>query len=195
MRLKFGQWIHLEEIKKEIDKEAEAGKWQKIPDLVFQFIIACGYEVDDPPWMDIQKIYFQAVEENRPRISFPLFKSREKGKQRPWDYAERSKYFWLNIFARNYGWTPDVVFDLDLDDAIGLYEEILVDEQFEKEWVYSLSEIAYPYDKNTKKSRFKPLGKPDWMAMYDHVPNQPAKTVKIPVKAMPIGEIVALDET
>lgn len=195
MRLKFKEWIQLDSIKKKIDEEAEAGHWQAIPDLIFQFITACGYELDDPPWMEAAEAFTSAVEENKPRIQFPIFKSRERGKHQPWEYEGRSWYFWLNVFARNYGWTGEVVAELDLDDAIGLYQEILVDEQFEKEWQHSLSELAYQYNKATKKSVFKPLGRPDWMSQYDRVPNQPIKTVKIPVKAMPIGVIINLDGT
>lgn len=195
MRLKFRQWIQLDEIRKKIDDEAEVGNWQKIPDLIFQFITACGYEIKDPPWVEVQGLYGQAVSENLPRIHFPLFKSREKGKPHPWEYEGRSWFFWLHIFAGKYGWTPDIVADLDLDEAIGLYEEILVDEQLEKEWQHSLSEIAYQYDKSTKKSKFKALGRPDWMAMYDNVPNRPQPKVKIPKSAMPVGNIVSLDGT
>src|SRR5687767_289801 len=194
MRLKFREWIRLDEIRKKIDDESQAGHWQKIPDLIFQFITTCGYEVDDPPWMEVQGLYAQAVIENQPRIKFPLFSSKESGKPSPWEYEGRSWYFWLNTFARNYGWTPEVVGELDLDDAIGLYQEILVDEQFEKEWEHSLSEVAYSYDKATKKTKFKALGRPDWMAKYSVVPNQPEKTVRIPQSAMPVGVVVNLDE-
>lgn len=192
MRLKFKQWIQLDDVRKKIEKETEEGKWQKIPDLIFQFIFLCGYEIDDPPWMEVQKIYVQAVSENQPRIAFPLFRSKEKGKDTAWDYEERSWYFWLNLFARTYGWTVEDVEDLDLDDVMGLYQEILVDEQMEKEWEWGLSEMAYPYNKSTKKQHFKPLSRPDWMVI--HPSNQPVKKVKIPIKALPVGVIINLDE-
>lgn len=195
MRLKFRQWIQLDEIRRKIDEVAEAGQWQRIPDLIFQFVTTCGHEVDDPPWEEVARLYQESVLENQPRIQFPLFKSKEKGKKNPWEYEGRSWYFWLNIFASAYGWTPEIVGDLDLDDAIGLYSEILVEEQLEKEWQHSLSEVAYVYDKASKKSKFKALGRPDWMAQYDHVPNQPLPKMKIPKSAMPVGNIISLDGT
>jgi len=192
MRLKFREWIQLDEIKHKIDDEAEAGHWQKIPDLIFSFITTCGYEVGDPPWMEVRELFAQAASENQPRINFPIFSSKEKGKKNAWDYEGRTWYFWLNTFASKYGWTPDVVRELDLDDAIALYQEILVDDQHEKEWQWGLSEIAYPYSKSTKKQSFKPLGRPDWMVI--HSSSQPMKTVKIPKSAMPVGVVINLDE-
>ena len=192
MRLKFKEWIRLDEIRKKIDEEAEAGHWQKIPNLIFEFITVCGVEIDDPPWMDVRALYDQCVIENQPRIQFPIFRSKEKGKPSAWDYEGRSWYFWLNIFAKNYGWTPEIVEDLDLDDAVGLYEEILVEDQFSKEWQWGLSEMAYPYNKSTKKQHFKPLGRPDWMVV--HSSDQPQKKVKIPIKSLPVGVVINLDE-
>lgn len=192
MRLKFRDWLRLDDVKKRTDQAAKAGEWQKIPDLICEFITLCGYEVNDS-WFEVMKSYSQATLENQPTYEFPIFKSKEKGKRQPWEYEGRSWYFWLNLFAKAYGWTAEVVADLDIDDAIALYQEVLVDDQAQKEWEYSLSEIAYPFDKTTKKSNYKPLGRPDWMALYDKVPNQPSKTVKIPKSAMPVGVVISLD--
>lgn len=192
MRLRFKEWIHLDEIRKKIDEEAEGGHWQKIPNLIFEFITTCGVEIDDPPWTEVRELYEKSVLENQPRIHFPIFDSKEKGKKSAWEYEGRSWYFWLSTFAKAYGWTPEIVAGLDLDDAIGLYEEILVDDQFNKEWQWGLSEMAYPYNKSTKKQHFKPLGRPDWMVVHS---NQSVKTVKIPKSAMPVGVVINLDGT
>lgn len=195
MRLKFREWIRLEDVKKKIDTEAQEGNWQKIPNLIFEFIILCGAEVDDPPWMEVQRLYNESVVENLPTVNLPLFHSKEKGKEKPWDYEGRSWYFWLNTFAKSYGWTPEIVAELDVDDAIALYQEILVDTQMQQEWEWGLSEVAYPYNKTTKKQHFKALGRPDWMSQYSSLPSQKVKTIKIPIKALPVGVVISLDNT
>ena len=78
---------------------------------------------------------------------------------------------------------------LDIDTAIGLYQEISIDDQFEKEWEWSLSEIAFPYNQSTKKQEYKPLERPEWM-----LPISPKQlpTMKMRKDMMPVGNIVDL---
>jgi hypothetical protein len=100
---------------------------------------------------------------NVPDIQAPILFSQDDIKKQSWDYPHRIWYLWSNAFARAYGWTLDMIENLSLDDAIGLFQEIRFDEQMEREFYYGLSEVAYPYDKMTKKSEFHPMPRPDWM--------------------------------
>lgn len=192
-RLNLKDWSRLDDIRQKISAEAEAGRWQTVPNLIIESILLCSGEVDDPPWMEVAELYQEAITLNQPRIRFPIFSGKEKDHKRvPWEYDGRTWYFWLNLFASKYGWSAEEISILDLDDAIGLYEEIVVDEQHEKEWEYGLSEMAYVYDKTTKTSRFKPLDKPDWMLLSSDHAKKPVKKIRMPKSALPVGEIINL---
>ena len=52
---------------------------------------------------------------------------------------------------------------MSIDSVIAYIQEILTEDQLEKEFKWSLSEIAYPYNKSTKKSEFKAMRRPYWM--------------------------------
>ncbi len=194
-RLTLRDWSKLDDIRQKMSSEAEMGRWQLIPNLIFESVLLCGAEIEDPSWNEVAELYVEAIKVNQPRIKFPIFNSKEKGKNKPWEYQGRTWYFWLNTLASRYGWSAEQIGELDLDDAIGVYQEIILDEQFEKEWEWGLSERAFVYNKSSKTSSFKPLGRPDWMSMYDPSEPQPVKKIRIPVKAMPVGVIISLDGT
>ena len=194
-RLTLRDWSRLDDIRQKISSEAEMGRWQLIPNLIFESVLLCGAEIEDPPWQEMAQLYVEAIQVNQPRIKFPIFNSKEKGSKKPWEYSGRTWYFWLNILASKYGWSAEQIAELDLDDAVGLYEEIVLDEQFEKEWEWGLSERAFVYNKSSKSSTFKALERPSWMSMHDPSEPKPVKMIKIPVKAMPVGNIISLDGT
>lgn len=192
-RLNLKDWSLLDDIRQKIKTESEAKNWRAVPDLIIQSIVLCGGEVNDS-WMDVAEMFREAETINQPRVHFPIFSAKEEDhKTVPWEYEGRTWYFWLNLFASHYGWSAQEIAELDLDDAIGCYEEISVDEQHRKEWEYGLSEMAYVYDKATKTSRFRPLSKPDWMTSTSQT-RKPVKKTMIPVAAMPVGNIINLDE-
>lgn len=141
--------------------------------------------MDEMPWYEIAEAFTYLVMENIPRRDVPILKSPVKSAEVDWDYEERIWYLWLHVLAKNYGWTAEYIAEMDIDDAVALMQEILVDEQLEKEFVYMLSEVAYPYNENTKKSEFKPLPRPAWMTK-----EHPQPRYKIPVRMMPVGTII-----
>jgi hypothetical protein len=95
----------------------------------------------------------------------------------------------LNLFAKHYGWDEESIGAMDIDSALGLYQELLMDEQFEHEWQWSLSEIAFPYNSATKKQEYKPLQRPEWM-----LPLSPTQlpVIKIRKDMLPMGNIIDL---
>lgn len=193
-RLKLRDWSKLDTIRRKIETAAEEKRWAVIPDFIFEAIELCRESFkENTPWMKVAEAYSESLKVNYPRIKFPFLSSKEKGKDLPWDYPERTWYFWVNLLAGHYGWTQEYIGELDLDDALGLYEEILVNQQMKQEWEWGLSEIAYPYEKATKKQKFRPLSRPDWMIQTSK--SKPVKTIKIPKSAMPVGNIVNLDES
>jgi hypothetical protein len=196
-RLTLKSWAALDDLRNEIRDAAERGLWHEAIEPIFQSIEMGAGKIDrNSAWMDVAKAYGDVLEINQPTKSFPLLDSREKGKPMPWEYKGRTWYFWLNLFGKSYGWSEAEVAGMDVDDAIGLYQEILVDEQLEMEWEYGLSEVAYSYDKTTKKTKFVPMQRPDWMRMVSpESRNRPIKTMKIRADMMPQGNVVILDKS
>jgi hypothetical protein len=64
-------------------------------------------------------------------------------------------------------------------------QEILVNEQLDREFTWSTTEVAYPYNSTTKVSKFQPLTRPYFM----HETAKPLKIMKIPRNLMPMGEV------
>lgn len=193
-RLTLRGWASLDDLRRSIDKSAKEENWSAIPDLIFRTIELCVDNFDrESFWMDAAQLYDESIKANEPTKQFPILTTKDKSKPLPWEYEGRSWFFWLHTLAKNYGWGAEEIGKLDLDDAIGLYQETLIDDQLDKEWDYGLSEIAYPYNSSTKKSVFKPMERPSWMKPIAPK-NTPVRKTKIPVASMPIGNIVNLDE-
>lgn len=151
-------------------------------------ILESPIEWDKVFWGDFVNVYSKAVMENLPRLRFPILEENKKEIIRfPWEYQGRAWFFWLNLFASNYGWSEESVSEMDIDSALGLYQEILVDSQFQKEWEWSLSEIAFPYNSSTKKQEYKPLARPNWM-----LPETPKELPKVKIRRdmLPVGNII-----
>jgi hypothetical protein len=91
-----------------------------------------------------------------------------------------------------YGWTLENTENLYFNDAIAYIQEILIDEQLDKEWQWSLSEIAYQYNDALKKSEFKPLPRPSWMVGMNKI--EPPKVERLPVGMMPQGLVMRWEQ-
>lgn len=142
-------------------------------------------------WYEFLEIYSTVIKENSPRLEFPILtESKKESKKLPWEYKGRNWYFWLNLFAKSYGWDSDTVSKLDIDTAIGLFQETEIDHQMNKEWEWSLSELAFPYNESTKKSEYKPLDRPYWMLPIAEHP----KKVIVPKDMMPMGNVIDLSK-
>jgi len=197
LRLTLKGWTLLEGSKLEMDEAIKNKDFDKHYSAIVHFIelassVSSKIDWNKVPWFEALSVYSQAVVLNSPTIKFPiLISSKEDNKKLPWEYTGRAWYFWLHLLASNYGWVEETVGNLDIDTAIGLYQEILLSEQLDHEWTYSLSEIAYPYKEATKKSEYKPLERPEWM-----LPLQPTQmpVIRMRKDMLPIGNIVDLTE-
>ena len=120
----------------------------------------------------------------------PPPKTGEQSKQeRPrWDYDGRAFATWIDAFARNYGCDLQTILELDVNTAAFLYQEILVTEQLEKEWNYSLTEMAYPTD-SSGKANYRPLSRPYWM---NDIDDKPLPVARIPKHMLPSGVVIDL---
>ena len=196
-RLSLKGWTSLEIVKKAMDEAISNTDFDSYFLSIIRFIEIASpsskIKWTEVPWQEFLSIYSEAVDLNSPSLPFPLLISRKKAeeKQLPWEYEGRSWYFWLNLFASNYGWDETTIGNLDIDTAIGLYQEILIDEQLQKEWQWGLSEIAFPYNQSTKKQEYKPLDRPEWM-----LPLAPKElpVIRMRKDMLPVGLIVDLQE-
>lgn len=183
-KLSFRTWLILEEAKKKIQQTTESGEF---PDRVFDCLSVVSVADQKELWQSTVLSLSNVLRDTVPNQNLPLIKDAPKENNKPvsWDYDGRGWFLWANMLCKAYGWTLEYVAELDFNEALALIQEILTDEQLEHEFTYSLSEIAYPYNKSTKKSVFKPMPRPYWMKMS----TQPVKIMKMRKDVLPVGLI------
>ena len=188
----FRQWIELENIKSKII-EAVENSHPDFPVYLLDYIsTALGVSskwFEKAEWIKIVELFYACLARS-PKVDIPLTSpSKEKFKDDPWTYEGRTWPLYSHLIAQAYGWTLKEISQLQVGSALSMIQEIMVDKQLEKEFQYGLSEIAYPYNKSTKKSVFKPLDRPYWMRPTFN-PQIDIPRFKIPVGMMPEGVVV-----
>lgn len=183
------KWILLEARKEQIIKAVESGN--DFPRELFSYLsTALGvsykrYEKAD--WTLLIEAFYLCVAKS-PVIDLPITtKSNEASKEESWDYPERTWHLYSHLLAKTYGWTLSEISQLHVEEALAKIQEIIVDDQLDREFQYGLSEVAYHYDKNTKTSKFVPLPRPHWM----RPKIQPIKRMLIPKGMMPVGNVIS----
>ena len=189
---KLKRWSLLEDKKKLIIKAVEDNS-PDFPDKVENYLsTAFSIPIDTGScyWKDSVEALLLVVGKSSISSNIPLVTIEgPKQKEEPWEYSGRSWYVYANMLAGAYGWDYEKIAKLDVADALALIQEILVDDQLEKEFYHHLSEISYVYDKSTKKSEYKKLPRPSWMVRQG-VKN--SKPVKIEKRLLPVGNVVNL---
>lgn len=168
-------------------KIKDAAEGSELPDKVYSYLSAAfGIPVKKLEKHEWQKTLKLFVESQKlfPEITIPIIKNAPKGgKDVDWHYPDREWIDYANILAGAYGWTLEYIAELGVNEALGLIQEILTDEHLEKEFYYGLSEVAYKYDKGTKKSNYVPMKRPYWMNPVAKAP----KKYKMLKSMMPVG--------
>lgn len=141
------------------------------------------------PWKVALEWFFLVERANLPSREIPLLMSKvQREKPLAWHYAGRTWFMWADIFASEYGWGLEKTASLTIDEGIALMQEILSRRQLEREWDWMRSEVAYPYNKNTKKQEFKPIDRPDFMR--PTVESVPIPKIRMPKSFLPVGNVV-----
>lgn len=185
------KWLQIEEIKEQLFTAVEKNHNEEFLDAFYDYLTTAVNEERDwseLPWIELRNLFQEVEEKNTPTKSFPILNTKSKTKKVEWTYPGRDWYFWLHHLSSNYGWDIEYVKSLDIDDAVGLLQEALIEKQEHREFVWATSEIAYAYNKNTGKSRLQPLDKPNWMKPRKVV--EPKET-KIRRDFMPVGAVVS----
>lgn len=193
-KLNFGEWLVSEQMRADIVESAKLTL--DLPDQIFKYF---GYMINPIINIIFEKISWETsilmlvelFDISKKDIQIPLTRhqgKKEKEEEISWNYRGRAGYYLIHLLAKSYGWVDTYIRSLSVKDGLAYVQEILVDDQLEREFYYSLSEIAYPYNKNTKKSEFKAMPRPIWMK------NEAPKfeTIKIPKNLLPVGVVTDL---
>lgn len=194
VRFRLRQWLQFEQLQVSLQKSDKQTEYADALCLLVSTMLEIPVEtVNAAPWYEVLQAHAEIVMRNQVR-TIPLTRpTMSKESSVPWEYAGREWYWWLHTFAKQYGWGREQVEELDIDDAVSLLQEILVEEQLQREFQWGLSELAYPYNETTKKHVFKPLSRPEWMKDQPTV-ILPAQKVKFPKSMLPIGRVIGEDD-
>jgi hypothetical protein len=191
---KFRKWTKLEDKKYEFIQSVEDSQ-PNLPETLFDYLSTALYfpvKYEKLYWKDAIESFYKihGVTSTIRKIPITSNPSKLKSDKDVWDYPGRLWSLYLNIIAYAYHWTEKQIANLKVDDALAFIQEILTDKQLEKEFIWSTSEIAYPYDTATKQSKFQPLERPYWMVKTKSIRKAPP----IPKSLLPVGNVVRLDE-
>lgn len=198
VRSKLREWLRLEDIRKDILDATEGRDGEKLIASLYSYVsVVSSISIDELmgcPWYEITRAYSKLTVINTPP-DIPFIQPRHKKMQDEsvgWDYPNRQFYLWANIIAAAYGWSLDYIAELDIYDALPLIQEILVDDQLQKEWEWGMSQNSYSYDATAKKSKFNPLKRPEWMNANKKVKEIPNVTIRS--GEMPMGMILRWED-
>jgi len=81
---------------------------------------------------------------------------------KPTDFTGRPLAQMIHALANHYGWSIEHIVNLPRDVAMAHLQECILADRRAKEWTYSLSDVAWEYDKGAGVSRFRPLPDLPW---------------------------------
>ena len=189
-KLRFKKWITLEEQKNRVVK-AVAESSDTFPQEMFTFLsTALSLPVQyfqDASWENIIQSFYKTVHLTQSQISLPILTpSNEKVKDDPWTYDNRLWHLYSHMLAKSYGWTLDYIANLSVQEVLPKVQEILTDDQLEKEFWWGLSEKSVSYDNHTQTAHFQPLPRPEWMKQ-SHKHIEAPQIAKVPENLRPMG--------
>lgn len=191
--MKFKLWVSLQDILDDIHTAVEA---DQLSSSIIRFVSTAMFipeeELNNKHWMEVAVMFLTSQKGMGIDLKVPMFSGSSSEKTKlEWDYKGRNYYAWVHPLCAIYGWTLDYIDELDHNSVLALIQEIELEKQFNREWEWSLSEMAYPYNSSTKKSSFSPLERPEWMKKKFQAP----KITRIKKSSLPVGNVVKLDES
>lgn len=192
----FKTWVELEEVSSSLREAIAARNIDEIANNLCSYVAIAGLEdVDNTVWTNVALKFYETWTETIPTRPFPILlkiKSTQHTQRQEdaWNYRGRSWYAWAHMIASCYGYSLEYIAEMDFEDAIGLIQEILIAAQLDKEWQWSMSELAYSYDRITKTSKYNPLERPAWMKIVKEI--KEPKKMKIPKEMLPVGNVVSM---
>ncbi len=193
-RVRLGLFLKLQRAARRLKKAATQADTGAIADALFEYLTVCmngltRKDFNSSPWYEVVSAYQVILSLNRipGAENFSMLKSPNisTGKTIAWDHDDREVILWIHTLASAYNWSRTEIENMWPEEAVGFIQEILVDQQFEREFFYSLSEIAYPYDKATKRSRYIPMNRPAWMVI-----GGGRKDQRVLKDSLPVGNVI-----
>jgi len=190
-RAKLRLWFNLEDMRSKLKEAVEKGDTQAVSLIICSYLSAASYEdvetFQDATWEEVAIAFADVNNLNSPRLQFPLFNIDEDKSfdKESWDYKGRTWYLWVHLLAKTYGWVEEYIAELEIESGLAFIQETIVEDQLKKEWEWSLTEMAYEYNKASKTSRYKPLPRPNWMRAIRRAP----KKTKMLKMMLPFGPV------
>lgn len=190
-RARLGRFLRLESIAYrmiEVVKDSDSGA---VVSAIEEYLkLATNEDIGDlrkQEWFDFFSAFASIKAMNSLGVDLPFLRypTSARGREEPWDYHGRVSIIWIHLLASTYHWALNTIEDMTPEEAAGYIQEILTDDQFEREWQHSLSEIAYSQDKKGKYT-YHQLRRPNWMLRLR------PKKIKILKKLIPSGNIIDL---
>ena len=194
---KLRRWAQIEDKKYSVIKDVEKGHdslYLSIYNYVSTSLVIYPKDFSKVYWKDVVTAFIKIHDVSTPKTELPLIK-RSTGKQNQmdaWDYSGRLWFLYSSILADAFHWSEEDIAKLPVEDALAYIQEVLTEKQLNREFVWSTSEVAYEYDKSTKKSKLHKLPRPYWM-MVGTDEKKEVKTVKIPINLLPVGTIIKIE--
>lgn len=189
--------MELEQQKNKIVKAVEESS-DDFPDHLFAFLsTALHLSVrlfHKASWEVVIKSFLMVVSLTQCQIQLPIFMSeKKKEKDEPWDYDNREWHLYIHMLAKEYGWTIEYISNLKVEDALSKIQEILIGEQLEREFLWTMSDRSSYWDDRTKTAKTNPLPRPDWMNRHIELENEVRKSL-VPASMMPAGQGLSVEE-
>jgi len=203
VRGRLGKYLALFEVNKSLGEAANHGDTGGIADSLYEYLSFCIPDLtrasfDSAPWFEILEAYESLRDLNAipqaERFAILNMTGGQEDKPPAWDYRGRLRYVYVHIIATAYSWSQEQILNLWPEEAVAYIQEILVDEQFDREFDHALAEVAYSYDKATKKSKYQPLERPAWMVLGSiEAQERKRKTLigKIRKDMLPVGVVIS----
>ncbi len=205
-RSRLGKHLTLNKVRESLVKAVKAGDGGAIADSLYEYLATPILNLDrgtyeSAPWFEIIMAFTAVQDLNTiPNVDqYAILQQYEDDKKSdavPWDYPGRGGVVWKHLLASTYGWPIGEIDWLWPEQAVELLMEILSDETSDREFAYRLSEVAYEFDKATKKSRYRPLRKPPWMVLGSEMTKEERKKSLLTTLRrdfLPMGEVVRAD--
>lgn len=188
---RFRKWIELEEHKnKIIQAVADNGD---LPKHFFAYLsTALAIPVkyfEHADWELIVKSFYQTLQLTQCQLSLPILQPTDKKHpDEPWTYDQRVWHLYSHMLAKTYGWSLEYIANLTVQDAMPKIQEILLDDQLDKEFQWQTSENSISYDQQGK-GKFNPLDRPEWMRKRVILKTAPKERTALPANLIPQGVI------
>lgn len=196
-RARLGGFIALQRATRHLDEAVRSGDNGAITDGLYEYLSAAIPELgrgefNEAPFFETFGSLREIRRLNRiPKAEqFSILRGdlRRKTDREPWEYDDRSDFLWVHTIADTYHWGLQEILNLWPEEAVAYLTEIMATKQGDREFLYALSEVAYPFDRATKRQTFKPLERPGWMVTL--MPGKkPKNWGKVLRRVLPVGRV------